>query len=63
MLLSADDDTLAAVIADIAPKPQEKAPVPAALLSDTGGQASGEGGVKLSAATGESSLNKGARYV
>lgn len=63
MLLSADDNTLAAVIADIAPKPQEKAPVPAALLSDTGGQASGEGGVKLSAATGESSLNKGARYV
>lgn len=63
MLLSADDNTLAAVIADIAPKPQEKAPVPAALLSDTGGQASGEGGVKLSAATGESSLSKGAHYV
>ena len=63
MLLSAADDTLAAVIADIAPKPQEKAPVPAALLSDTGGQASGEGGVKLSAATGTSSLSKGAQYV
>ena len=64
MLLSADDDTLAAVIADIAPKPQEKAPVPAALLSDTGsGQEPEQGGVKLSAATCESSLNKGARYV
>ena len=64
MLLSADDDTLAAVIADIAPKPEAKPEIPAALLSDTGsGQEPEQGGVKLSAATGESSLNKGARYV
>ena len=56
--------SLAAVIADIAPKPQEKTPVPAALLSDgEGGKAPEEGGAKLSAATGESSLNKGAHYV
>lgn len=64
MLLSADDDTLAAVIADIAPKPEAKPEIPAALLSDSeGGKAPEQGGVKLSAATGESSLNKGARYV
>lgn len=64
MLLSADDDTLAAVIADIAPKPEAKPEIPAALLSDTGsGQEPEQGGAKLSAATGESSLNKGAHYV
>lgn len=64
VLLAADPAALDAVIADIAPKPQEKAPVPAALLSDgEGGKAAEEGGAKLSAATGESSLSKGAHYV
>lgn len=64
VILAADPAALDAVIADIAPKPQEKATVPAALLSDgEGGKAPEEGGAKLSAATGESSLNKGARYV
>ncbi|UOP00538.1 hypothetical protein [Kingella potus] len=63
MLLSADDNTLSAVIADIAPKAEAKPEIPEALLSDKQGGQEPEAGVKLSAATGESSFSKGKQYV
>jgi hypothetical protein len=64
MLLAADDNAVAAVIADIKPVEAAKPNVPDALLSDTAKPGDAQSGAaKLSIATGESQFLKGAKYV
>lgn len=64
VLLSAESDAMAALIADLKPAEVAKPPMPNALLSDTvpTGDTAQQGGAKLSAATHQSTFS-GANYV
>ncbi|WP_165006225.1 hypothetical protein [Neisseria yangbaofengii] len=62
LLLSAEPEAAAAIIADLKPTAQA-ATIPPALLSDSPAAPAAEEGVKLSAATATSTFNKGLNYV
>ncbi|RPD86214.1 hypothetical protein EGK75_07480 [Neisseria weixii] len=62
LLLSAEPEAAATIIADLKPTAQAAA-IPPALLSDSPAAPAAEEGVKLSAATATSTFNKGLNYV